>query len=82
MNQILAAGVRTGNGEVMIAELASGSPLPAAPEPSSLAMVGTGPVGLAGLAAMRRRSKTGSAAASGAISPRFPSYSLDGLDER
>src|ERR1700722_11025033 len=58
VNKILAAGVRTGNGEVMITDLASGSPLPAAPEPPSPAMVGTGLIGLAGLAAMRRRSKT------------------------
>jgi len=47
-----------GQGEVMITELTSGAPLPAVPEPSSLAMVGTGLAGLAGLAAMRRRSKT------------------------
>jgi hypothetical protein len=46
---MLAAGVQAGNGEVMITELA-----PAVPEPSTWAMMATG---LAGLGAMRRRSK-------------------------
>ena len=50
-----------------------------APEPSSLAMVGTGLVGLAdrGHAASIKGLKRG-----GVLSPRFPSYSLDGRDER
>jgi hypothetical protein len=56
VDQVLAAGVRIGDGEVMITELGSG--VPAVSEPSSLAMVGTGLAGLAGLAAIRRRSKT------------------------
>ena len=56
--QVLKAGVRPGDGKVMITELASGAPLPAVPEPSSLAMIATGLAGLAGLGAMRRRSKT------------------------
>jgi len=52
LNPILVAGFQAGNGEVMITKLA-----PAAPEPSSLAMVGR-PAGLTGLVATRRRSKT------------------------
>jgi hypothetical protein len=57
VDQVLKAGVQAGDGEVMITELASGPPLPV-PEPSSLAMIATGLAGLAGLGAMRRRSKT------------------------
>ncbi len=57
LDQILAAGVQSGNGEVIITELASGSALPAVPEPSSWAMSLTGFAALAGLVAMRRRSK-------------------------
>jgi hypothetical protein len=52
LNPILAAGVRAGDEKVMITELA-----PAVPEPSTWAMMATGLAGLAGLGAMRRRSK-------------------------
>ena len=65
LNPILEAGVRAGNGEVMITELAS-----SVPEPSSLAMIATGLAGLAGLGAMRRRFEGLSALASSITSTR------------
>jgi hypothetical protein len=68
------AGFQAGDGERVITELA-----PAAPELSSLAMVGTGPAGLTGL---DRHASIKGLKRGGVLSPRFPSYSLDGRDER
>jgi len=49
-DQILVAHFQTGNGEVIITELAAG-----VPEPSSLALLGAGVLALAAIRRNRRR---------------------------